>query len=84
MVGYADAHGSGTANAKPGEARALSVIAALTAKGVAKDRLTASSGRDTHPVASNATAAGRFENRRTELVVTAKYGTIAMSIVGKI
>ena len=72
VVGYADARGAAPANADLGQARANSVLAALTGKGVAKDRLTAASGGASNPVASNATAKGRFENRRTELVVTTK------------
>lgn len=72
VVGYADARGTAPDNASLGQARADSVLAALTAKGVAKDRLNATSGGAGNPVASNATARGQFENRRTELVVTAK------------
>lgn len=45
---------------------------ALAAKGVAKDRLSAATGGESNPVAPNSTAQGRFENRRTELVVTAR------------
>jgi outer membrane protein OmpA-like peptidoglycan-associated protein len=72
VVGYADARGAAPTNVDLGRARANSVLAALTDKGVAKDRLTAMSGGASNPVASNATPQGQFENRRTELVVTAK------------
>jgi outer membrane protein OmpA-like peptidoglycan-associated protein len=72
VVGYADTRGTPPANADLGQTRAQSVIAALVAKGIAGDRLTASSGGESNPIASNATPGGRFANRRTELVVTAK------------
>ena len=47
-------------------------VTALTAKGVGKERVTARSGGEGNPADTNATAQGQFENRRTELVVTAK------------
>lgn len=72
IAGYADARGSEPSNADLGKARAESVKAALVAKGVAADRIEAVSGGEGDPVDSNATAGGRFENRRTELVVTAR------------
>ena len=72
LVGYADARGSDAANAKLGADRAAAVSAALTGAGIAAGRITTASGGDSNPVASNHTASGQFENRRTDLVVTAK------------
>ncbi len=72
IVGYTDARGSGDSNAQLGQQRADAVVAALTAKGVDGARLTTESGGEANPADANATAEGRFENRRTELVVTAK------------
>lgn len=72
LVGYADARGSGPANEKLGEQRAQAVAAALTAEGIAANRMTTATGGENKPVDTNATSQGRFENRRTELVVTAK------------
>ena len=72
IVGYTDARGSSPSNAQLGKQRADSVAAALGAKGVDKGRITAESGGEGNPDATNATAQGQFENRRTELVVTAK------------
>ena len=72
IVGYTDARGSGSSNAQLGAERARSVVAALTAKGVGRDRITAASGGEANPAETNATDEGQFENRRTELVVTSK------------
>jgi outer membrane protein OmpA-like peptidoglycan-associated protein len=72
LVGYADARGSDAANAKLGADRAAAVAKALTATGIDAKRISTASGGDANPVASNATAGGQFQNRRTELVVTSK------------
>lgn len=72
LVGYADARGKEPANEKLGEQRAQAVAAALTAEGIAAHRVTTATGGESKPVDTNATSQGRFENRRTELVVTAK------------
>lgn len=72
IVGYADAQGPAPANVDLGSARAKSVVTALIGKGVDAGRLDTGSGGESNPVASNATSTGRFENRRTELVVTSK------------
>lgn len=72
IAGYADARGSEPANMALGKARADAIKAALTAKGIDAGRIETVSGGETDPVDTNATATGRFENRRTELVVTAR------------
>lgn len=72
VVGYADARGATGANADLGKRRADAVVAALSAKGVAGSRIEAASGGEGNPADTNATPQGRFDNRRTELVVTAK------------
>ena len=72
VEGYADARGSEPANAKLGADRANAVAQALIAAGVPANRVSAVSGGETNPVDSNATASGQAENRRTDLVVTAR------------
>ena len=46
--------------------RAANATAYLVGRGVEADRLTAIGYGETRPLASNATAAGRAENRRVE------------------
>ncbi|MCG7349370.1 OmpA family protein [Sphingomonas sp. ACRSK] len=72
IAGYADARGTDAANMALGKARADSVKSALVAQGINAGRIETVSGGETDPVDTNATAGGRFENRRTELVVTAR------------
>ena len=70
IAGYADSRGSDAANVALGKARADSIKAALVAKGIDAGRIETASGGEGDPVETNATAGGRFENRRTELAVT--------------
>ena len=72
VVGYADARGGTAANADLGRARAEAVAAALATAGVARAGVEAASGGEGSPAATNATAPGQAENRRTELMVIAK------------
>lgn len=65
--GYSDATGTRVANLAISACRADAVRAALVAKGVAADRLSARGFGARHPVASNATAKGRAANRRVEI-----------------
>ncbi|WP_375383520.1 OmpA family protein [uncultured Sphingomonas sp.] len=72
LVGYADARGTDAINTKLGADRAAAVGKALTDAGIVAGRITTASGGDANPVASNQTASGQFQNRRTELVVMSK------------
>ncbi len=69
LVGYADSTGSVAYNLKLSKARAVSVKQYLVARGVAGSRLRTRGDGESHPVASNKTAAGRARNRRVELHV---------------
>jgi chemotaxis protein MotB len=55
-------------------ARASMVVRFLIARGVDAQRLSASGYADLRPIASNATALGRAENRRVEIVLRRMYG----------
>ena len=69
LVGYTDSSGPAAYNLKLSKARASSVKHYLVARGVAESRLHTRGDGESHPVASNKTAAGRAKNRRVELHV---------------
>ena len=52
--------------------RAARVRAALIQRGIAPARLEAKGYGPTRPIASNATADGRFANRRVEFIIVAQ------------
>lgn len=62
--GYTDSVGKPEYNQKLSERRASAVKDYLVAHGIAADMLTAQGFGEEHPIASNATPAGRAENRR--------------------
>jgi len=66
--GYTDNVGNPDNNQKLSEERANAVKDFLTTKGIAAERMKAQGFGATNPVASNATAAGRQQNRRVELI----------------
>jgi len=70
VEGHTDSQGADTANQALSEARATSVVDYLITKDVGTDRLTATGFGESQPVADNATAAGRAENRRIEFNLT--------------
>jgi OmpA-OmpF porin, OOP family len=67
-VGHTDSVGSAAYNLKLGERRAKSVADYLTGQGVSASRIDIRSEGKERPVASNATAEGRAENRRVEII----------------
>ena len=69
ISGHTDNQGSDKLNVPLSKARAASVIAWLTAHGVAASRLEPQGFGATRPVADNATANGRFLNRRVEVAL---------------
>ena len=69
ISGHTDNQGSDKLNVPLSKARAASVIAWLTAHGVAANRLEPQGFGATRPVADNTTANGRFLNRRVEVAL---------------
>jgi len=67
VQGHTDNVGNDAYNQTLSEARAKSVVAWLTAHGVAADRLTARGYGKTKPVADNGSDDGRARNRRVEI-----------------
>lgn len=67
IIVYTDSIGGATANQSLSEQRAQAVYAALTAAGIAPNRLQKHGAGATTAVASNETPQGRMENRRVEI-----------------
>ncbi|MBM9593629.1 OmpA family protein [Roseitranquillus sediminis] len=70
VIGHTDSDGSAAYNQDLSERRALAVTSILQANGVSGSRLQAVGRGEDQPIASNATAAGKAQNRRVEIVVT--------------
>lgn len=71
IQGYTDASGDEKYNLKLGEARAEAVRRYLSKQGIALNRMATISYGEADPIASNATAQGRAQNRRVVIVVLA-------------
>ena len=76
--GNADASGSPAINQALSQNRADAVRDFLVTAGVSPDRIVARGLGTEFPVASNATAAGRRENRRVDLVIAPPSSTAAL------
>ena len=70
VVGHTDNVGSAAYNNQLSQERAMAVARELIAAGTAASRITVSGRGFYEPIASNATAAGRAQNRRVEIVIT--------------
>lgn len=68
VEGHTDNTGTPASNKTLSEARAKSVVAALTSAGIAANRLFPAGFGQDKPVAENRTEEGRAKNRRVELV----------------
>ncbi len=68
IEGHTDNVGTPDYNRRLSDARARSVVAALTTQGIAARRLSAIGYGQDKPIADNRTDAGRAQNRRVELV----------------
>ena len=66
IEGHTDSIGSDRSNLKLSQRRADAVMAQLLRQGIDPGRMEAVGFGETRPIASNATAGGRAENRRTE------------------
>ncbi|MEG1616333.1 MAG: OmpA family protein [Bacteroidales bacterium] len=71
IVGFTDNTGTYEQNMQLSLKRAQAVMNYLTSQGVAASRLKAMGEGWNNPVTSNSTAAGRAQNRRVELYITA-------------
>lgn len=70
--GYTDNQGKEDANMKLSAARAKTVMAELVSRGIDATRLKSEGYGPQHPVGDNTTDAGRAQNRRIDVNVTAK------------
>jgi outer membrane protein OmpA-like peptidoglycan-associated protein len=68
--GYTDSQGAAAYNQDLSQRRAQSVRDYLVTRGIAPDRITAQGFGMNSPIADNATAEGRANNRRVEIVVS--------------
>ncbi|MBS1202851.1 MAG: hypothetical protein H6R22_1360 [Chromatiaceae bacterium] len=69
IEGHTDSAGPEEINLEMSKARADAVKQALIERGVAPERLTSEGAGESRPIAENATAAGRRQNRRVEVYV---------------
>lgn len=74
IEGFTDSTGGEQANLALSRARAESVREALVKRGVAAERIDVRGNGEARPVASNANAAGRQQNRRVEIVFSDERG----------
>ena len=70
VAGHTDNVGSMAYNQDLSERRALAVAQILVNSGAASNRIGAYGRAFSEPVASNATAAGRAQNRRVDIIIT--------------
>lgn len=67
IIGYTDSTGNDSINVPLSQKRAAAVAQYLELRGVSAARITAMGMGSQNPIASNATAAGREQNRRVEI-----------------
>ncbi len=71
IVGHTDSTGGDRINVPLSQQRAANVAQYLTSRGVAPNRLSATGVASSQPIASDATAQGRAQNRRVEILLHA-------------
>ena len=69
VEGHTDSQGSAASNQDLSQRRAQSVRDYLVSRGIAADRITAQGVGPTRPIADNASAEGRANNRRVEIII---------------
>jgi outer membrane protein OmpA-like peptidoglycan-associated protein len=72
IIGHTDDQGEAAANAALSARRASMVEAAIEAAGIAADRIESEGRGEEEPIATNETAEGRAQNRRTIILVIRK------------
>ena len=72
VEGHTDSDGSAEKNWDLSVSRATAVVKVLTGYGVNPKQITASGRSLFYPIASNRTAAGKAQNRRTEIILSPK------------
>lgn len=82
IYGYTDNVGTLEANKKVSNQRALTVQQYLMESGVPTNRMTAQGLAWDNPVASNDTEAGRAQNRRVEIYITANQDMVDQANAG--
>jgi chemotaxis protein MotB len=72
VEGHTDTDGEAAFNWDLSVGRATTVVKELTTNGLAPERIIAAGRGEFYPVASNDTATGKAQNRRTEIILTPK------------
>lgn len=80
IEGHTDSVGSEEFNQGLSERRAAAVQTALLERGVRSEQITALGKGKNYPVASNANAAGRQQNRRVEMIFTDSRSQVASDV----
>ena len=75
IVGHTDSQGNAVFNADLSERRAQSAATVIAAEGIAPARIGTAGRGESEPIATNATEAGRQQNRRIEVAISADPAT---------
>ena len=84
VYGHTDNVGSASANKKVSDQRASTVAKYLASKGIDKERILSEGLSFDFPVADNDTEAGRAQNRRVEIYISANENMIKAAEEGKL
>ena len=84
VYGHTDNVGTAAANKKVSDQRASSVAKYLSTKGIASERIVAEGLSFDFPVADNNTEAGRAQNRRVEIYISANEKMVKAAEEGKL